>query len=86
MTLMVLARDDLASDTAEARSALDQSEVNEAVLSHNSIKVICSKPYISTASNLEVYFPTPLEHLSDLKIPVGPLYVPSNLFRRFSRT
>ncbi|KAI0472421.1 hypothetical protein F4859DRAFT_104104 [Xylaria cf. heliscus] len=83
MTLIVLAGDNPASDIAEARKALDEVEINEAVLSHDSIKVICSEPYTGAASSLEVFYPTPIEQLSEAKVAVRPLYAPSNIFSRF---
>ncbi|KAI3317507.1 hypothetical protein HD806DRAFT_367660 [Xylariaceae sp. AK1471] len=84
MTLMVLAGYDPTGDAAEARRALEQVGVNEAVLGYDSIKIICSKPYASTAKDLEVYYPTPLEHLSNSRVTIRPLYAPSNLFYRFN--
>ncbi|KAI1201992.1 hypothetical protein F5X97DRAFT_271876 [Nemania serpens] len=84
MTLIVLAGDSPESDIAEARRALDESKINEAVISYDSIRVVSSKPYTSEAGNLEVYYPTPFEQLSEAAIPLRPLYAPSNLFSRFS--
>ncbi|KAI1754704.1 hypothetical protein F4782DRAFT_456780 [Xylaria castorea] len=83
MTLMVIAGDDPASDMAQARRALDEAGLNEAVLSYDSIKVICSEPYASAAGNMEIFYPTPLEQLSKVGVPIRPLYAPSNIFSRF---
>lgn len=85
MTLMVLARDSPERDIAEARKALDEARINEAVMSYDSIRVVQSKPYTAEADSLEVYYPTPVELLSEAAIPIRPLYAPSNLFSRFKR-
>ncbi|TGJ85353.1 hypothetical protein E0Z10_g3421 [Xylaria hypoxylon] len=84
MTLAVVAGDDPENARAEARRALDKSEIDKAVLSYDSIRVVCSKPYTGMADNLEVYYPTPVEQLSEAGVPIRPLYAPSNLFSRFS--
>ncbi|KAI1745378.1 monooxygenase-like protein [Xylaria scruposa] len=84
MTLMVIAGDDPASDMDQARRALDEAEIHEAVLSYDSIKAISLEPYAGAAGNLEVFYPTPIERLSKASFPMRPLYAPSNLFSRFS--
>ncbi|KAI0542095.1 hypothetical protein GGR58DRAFT_510435 [Xylaria digitata] len=84
MTLIAIAGDDTADARAEARRALDESRIDEAVLNGDSIRVVCSKPYTGAGDNLEVYYPTPVEQLSEMGIPIRPLYAPSNLFSRFS--
>ncbi|KAI8945221.1 hypothetical protein F4801DRAFT_569154 [Xylaria longipes] len=80
MALMVIAGDDPASDMAQARRALDEVEINEVVLNYDSIKVICVEPYTRADGKVEVFYPTPVEQLSE---PIRPLYAPSNLFSRF---
>ncbi|KAI0552768.1 monooxygenase-like protein [Xylaria curta] len=84
MTLMVIAGEDPASDIAQARRALDEAGINEAVLSYDSIKVISSELNTGTTGSLEVFCPTPMERLYKAGLPIRPLYVPSNLFSRFS--
>ncbi|GAW15340.1 hypothetical protein ANO14919_047490 [Xylariales sp. No.14919] len=84
MTLIVIVGTDPENARAEARRALDESEIDEAVLSYDSIRVVCPNPCTSVADNLEVYYPTPVEQLSEAAIPIRPLYAPSNLFSRFS--
>ncbi|KAI0873912.1 hypothetical protein GGS24DRAFT_366848 [Hypoxylon argillaceum] len=84
MTLIVIAGDNLESDIADARRALDEAEINEAVISHDSIKVICQNPYAGADDSLEVYHATPVDELLEAGIPVRPLYAPSKLFSRFS--
>ncbi|KAI0861357.1 hypothetical protein F4860DRAFT_168726 [Xylaria cubensis] len=84
MTLMVIAGDDPAKDMAQARRALDEAEVNKAVLSYDSIKVIRSEPYTGATDNLEVFYLTPIEQLYKTGVHIRPLYAPSNLFSRFS--
>ncbi|KAI1117489.1 hypothetical protein F5Y14DRAFT_439220 [Nemania sp. NC0429] len=83
MTLMVLAGDSPESDVAEARRALAEARINEAAISNDSIRVVRSKPYTGEVGNVEVYYPTPTEQLSEAAIPIRPLYAPSNLFSRF---
>ncbi|KAI0429796.1 hypothetical protein F5Y09DRAFT_342339 [Xylaria sp. FL1042] len=84
MTLLVLAGDDPADATAEARKALDEVDIDEGVISYDSIQVICPKPYTGAVDDLEVYYPTPVEQLSKAGVRIRPLYEPSNLFSRFS--
>ncbi|KAI1368925.1 hypothetical protein F5Y08DRAFT_207213 [Xylaria arbuscula] len=84
MTLLVIAEDDPAAASAQAVKALDKAQVDEAVISRDSIRIVCSNPYVGTSNNLEVYYPTPIEHLSTLGVTIRPLYKPSNLFTRFS--
>ncbi|KAI1311631.1 hypothetical protein F5Y03DRAFT_284816 [Xylaria venustula] len=84
MTLLVLAGDDHLNATSEAIRALNEAQIDEAVLSHDSIRVIRSEPYTGTADNQEVYHPTPIEELSKAGVRIRPLYAPSNLFSRFS--
>ncbi|KAI0445548.1 hypothetical protein F4803DRAFT_135069 [Xylaria telfairii] len=83
MTLIVRAGDDPASDVAEARRALDEAKINEAVLGYDSIKLIGSEPSMGATSNLEVFCPAPVERLSEAGVLIRPLS-PSNLFSRFS--
>jgi hypothetical protein len=83
MILMVLAGDRPERDAAQAKRALDQAEINEVVLSYDSIKVICSKPHARTVGDLEIYYPTLVEQLSSAGVSLWPLYAPSNLFSRF---
>jgi len=82
MTMMILASDDPENDVIEARMSLEQAEIHEKVLSHYSIRVI-SRQCTTATSDLEVYYPTPLEELSRANISIRPLYAPSNLFSRF---
>ncbi|KAI1428783.1 hypothetical protein F5Y12DRAFT_782374 [Xylaria sp. FL1777] len=83
-TLLVIAEEDPANVIAEARRALDEAKAHEAAISYDSIRVVCRKPYVGAADNLEVYYPTPVEQLSKAGIRIRPLYAPSNLFSRFS--
>lgn len=82
MTLLVIADNDPVAASAEAIKALGEARIDEAVLSHDSIRIICSKPYTGSSDNLEVYYPTPVEQLSASGIPIRPLYKPSNLLSR----
>lgn len=84
MSLIVIAGDGPESDIAEARRALDEARINESVISYDSIRVVRSKPYTGEVGNLEVYYPTSVEQLSEAAIPIRPLYAPSNLFSRFN--
>lgn len=83
MTLMVRAGDGPASDMAEARRAIDEAEINEVVLSYDSIKVVGSEQFTGATSNLEVFYPTPVERLSKAGVSIRPLS-PSNIFSRFN--
>ncbi|KAI1132174.1 hypothetical protein F5Y10DRAFT_6706 [Nemania abortiva] len=83
MTLLVIAGGSPESDVAEARKALDEAEIDEAIMNHDSVKAICQKPFTGAADNLKVYYPTPVEELSEAGMTVRPLYAPSNLFSRF---
>ncbi|GAP83802.1 putative monooxygenase-like protein [Rosellinia necatrix] len=85
MTLLVIAGDDPSQDMAEARRALDDVQIDRAILSPDAIKIICSKPYIDAVVNLEVYYPTTMEQLSEASdVSIRALYAPSNLFSRFN--
>ncbi|KAJ8129761.1 hypothetical protein O1611_g3869 [Lasiodiplodia mahajangana] len=84
MTLMVIAGDNPESDMTKARKALDEAKINEAVINYDSITVISKTPYTGAGDKLKVYYPTPIEELSEAGIPTRPLYAPSNLFSRFN--
>ncbi|KAI0909083.1 hypothetical protein F4823DRAFT_452347 [Ustulina deusta] len=85
MALLVIAGDDPATATAEATRALDEADIDEAIINYGSIRVVRSKPYSGAAdTNLEVYYPTPVEQLSKAGVRIRPLYAPSNLVSRFS--
>ncbi|KAI1281844.1 hypothetical protein F5Y07DRAFT_386621 [Xylaria sp. FL0933] len=84
MTLLVLAGEDPINALSEARKALDEADIDQAVISRDSIRVICSKPYTGAVDGLELYYPTPIERMSKAGIRIRPLYAPSNIFSRFS--
>jgi hypothetical protein len=83
MTIMILASDDPENDVADARMSLDRAKMHEKVLGNDSIRVVSSTQYSNPTTNLEVYYPTPLDDLSRAGISIRPLYSPSNLFSRF---
>ncbi|KAI0407049.1 hypothetical protein F4802DRAFT_555458 [Xylaria palmicola] len=84
MTLMVITRGDPTYDIAEARKALDEMKIDDTVLDYESIRVVCSERQTEPAGDLEVYYPTPLDKMSEANIHIRPSYVPSNIFSRFS--
>ncbi|KAI0502930.1 hypothetical protein F5B22DRAFT_580901 [Xylaria bambusicola] len=84
LTLLVIATDDQAKAGAEAKKALDGAQVGEAVISRDSIRVVCSKPCAAASDDLDIYYPTPVEQLSNAGVFIRPRYRPSNLFSRFS--
>ncbi|KAI0203039.1 hypothetical protein F4808DRAFT_467697 [Astrocystis sublimbata] len=81
MSLIVIAEDDPASDVVQARQVLDATKIHEALLSHDSIKVLSSKPFVG---GIEVFYPTTLDRFPQESIPIRPLYKPSTIFSRFS--
>ncbi|KAK5629406.1 hypothetical protein RRF57_005121 [Xylaria bambusicola] len=84
MTLLAIAADDPATAEIEAIKALDEAQIGQAVISRDSIRVVTQKPYTSGPDGLDVYYPTPVEQLSNAGVFIRPRYKSSNLFSRFS--
>ncbi|KAI2616331.1 monooxygenase-like protein [Hypoxylon sp. NC1633] len=85
-TLLVIERGDQENPVAEAQAALRSINLDQSVLSEDSIRVIVPQSIsTATASTIkpEVYHPTPAQRLADLGISVKPNYDASKYLGRF---